>query len=138
MAYAVRKVADLDADRARFKIQGFKGTAAVNTTTNIDWKLPEERWTSGGILLAQGPHWGDKISLSIVDKDNVLGAGANYVLDTFVEDFYLISDSQFQIQIEAPYIALVPANVYVRIAYSNTSLLDPVECAMNLTTHIPR
>lgn len=135
---AVRKVADLDADKARYKLQGFKGAAAVNSTTNIDWKLPEDRWVSGGILLAQGTHWGDKICLQVVDKDNVLGYGANVVLDEYVSDFYVVTDSEFQLQLESPYIALVPANIYIRVAYSNVSLIDPVEVAFNLITHIPR
>lgn len=138
MSLQIRKVSELDADRATYKMQGFKGTAAVNTITNIDWKVPEDRWISGGILLAQGTHWGDKVCLQIVDKDNVLGYGANVVLNEYVTDFYLVTDTEFQVQMEAPYIALIPANVYIRIAYTNTSLLDPVETVLNLITHIPR
>lgn len=134
----VRKVADLDADKARYKLQGFKGTATTNTTTNIDWALPEERWVSGAVLLAQGTHWGDKICLQIIDKDNVLGYGANVVLDEYVTDFYLVTDAEFQVQIDCPYIALVPAGLYIRMKYTNVSVLDAVEIAMNLTTHIPR
>jgi hypothetical protein len=134
----VRRVSDLDADKARYKLQGFKGTAAVNTTTNIDFELPEERWVSGGILMAQGTHWGDKICLQIIDINNVLGAGYNFVVDEYVTDFYLVTDSEFQIQIESPYVALIPAGLFVRIKYTNTSVLDPVECVMNLVSHIPR
>lgn len=136
----VRKVSDLDADKAKFKLQGFKGTAAagVGVVTNIDWKLPEDRWISGGILLATGVHWGDKIAVQICDVDNILGAGAGYVLDEYVSDFYVVSDSQFQVQLDSPYIALVPANLYVRIKYTNTSLIDAVEVAMNMVTHVPR
>lgn len=137
-ASQIRKVTELDADRARYKLQGFKGNAAVNATTNIDFRLPEERWISGGILLATGTHWGDKICLQIVDVDNLLGAGANYVLDEYVTDFYVVTDSEFQIQIDSPYIALIPAYMYIRVRYTNTSLIDPVEVAMNLTCHIPR
>jgi len=135
---AVRKLADLDADKALLSIQGFRGTASVNSATNIDWKLTEDRWISGGILLATGTHWGDRVSIQIVDKDNVLGYGANTVLGQYVTDFYVVTDAQFQIQLEAPYIALVPANMYIRVVYTNTSLLDPVEIAFNVVTHIPR
>lgn len=138
MAVQIRKLFDLDADKARYKLQGFSGTAASATTTNIDWKLPEERWVSGGILMAKGTHWGDKICLQVIDKDNILGAGANYVVDEYVTDFYLITDAEFQVQIEAPYIALIPANLYIRIKYTNVGILDPVEVAFNLVTHIPR
>lgn len=135
---AVRKVQDLDADKARFKLQGFKGIAEVDSTSNIDFKLPEDRWISGGVFIAQGTHWGDKICLQIVDIDNIMGYGAGLVLDEYVTDFYLVTDAEFQVQLESPYIALVPANLYIRIKYFNTSLLDPVEIAFNLVTHIPK
>lgn len=135
---AVRKVSDLDADKAKFKLQGFKGSCAVNTTTSIDFKLPEDRWVAGGIIIAQGTHWGDKLCLQVIDIDNVLGYGANTVLDEYVTDFYLVSDSEFQLQLECPYVALVPANLYIRVKYTNTSLIDAVELACNLMTHIPR
>lgn len=134
----VRKVSDLDADKAKFKIQGFQGTAAVNATTNIDWAFPEERWMSGAILIAQGTHWGDKVTVQVIDKDNVLGYGANTVLDEYVTDFYLIADSQFQVQIDCPYVALIPAGIYIRVKYTNTSVLDAVEVAMNVIAHVPR
>lgn len=134
---AVRKVSDLDADKAKYKLQGFKGVALIGASTNIDWKVPEDRWISGGILIAQGTHWGDKICIQIVDKDNILGYGTNVMLDEYVTDFYVVTDAEFQIQIEAPYIALIPANLYIRIVYTNISLTD-VELAFNLVTHIPR
>lgn len=136
--FYIRRVHDLDADKANFNIQGIRGTASVLTTTNIDWALPQERWISGGILLASGTHWGDKISLQLIDIDNVLGYGANTVLGEYVTDFYVVTDSQLQCQLEAPYVALVPAGVYVRIKYTNTSALDPVEVALNLITHVPK
>lgn len=135
---AVRKVSDLDADKALYKIQGFKDIASTNSTSNLDFKFTEQCWVSGGILLAQGTHWGDYICLQIIDKDNVLGYGANVVLNEYVSNFYMVSDSEFQLQIESPYIALIPANVYLRIKYTNVSIIDPVEVAFNLVTHIPR
>jgi hypothetical protein len=134
----VRKTSDLDADKAKYKVQGFSGTASANTTTNIDWVLPQERWVSGGVLIAQGTHWGDKLCLQVIDIDNVLGYGANTVLDEYVTDFYLVTDSEFQVQLESPYLALIPAGVYIRIKYTNTSLVDAVEVAFNVVTHIPR
>lgn len=134
----VRRVSDLDADKSKFKISGFRGTANVNTTSDIDWALPEERWISGGILMAQGTHWGDKICIQIIDKDNVLGYGANLILDEYVTDFYLVTDAEFQVQMDCPYVALVPAGVYLRIKYTNVSTLDAVEVAFNVVSHIPR
>lgn len=134
----VRRVMDLDSDKSVFRIQGFSGAASTNTVTDIDWKLPEQRWLSGGIFIAQGTHWGDKVSIQIIDKDNVLGYGANTILEQLAVDFYCITDSELQVKLECPYVALVPANVYIRVKYTNTSLIDPVEVACNLVTHIPK
>lgn len=76
--------------------------------------------------------------MQVIDIDNILGYGAGLVLDEYVTDFYLVSDSEFQVQIDCPYIALVPPGLYIRLKYTNTSILDPVEVAVNLITHIPR
>lgn len=134
----VRKVSDLDANRASFNIVGYRGIASVNTVTNLDWEFEEERWLSGGVLLAKGTNWGDKLSIQLIDKNNVLGYGSNVVLGEHVTDFYMITDSEFQLKLEAPYIALIPEGVFIRIKYTSTSLVDPVEVAFNLITHIPK
>lgn len=134
----VRRVSDLDADKALFAVQGMKGTATANSTTNIDWKFPEERWVSGGMLLVNNGVWGDHVSLEIVDKDNILGYGADTVLNTFATNFYIQPGNQLQGIIECPYIAQIPANIYLRVKYTNISLLTAAGVAFNLFSHIPR
>jgi hypothetical protein len=136
--FYVRRIFDLDADKAKYRCQGVSGTATANTTTNIDWKLPEERWISGGIFMVKDGAWGDTAKFQIVDKDNVLGYGAGVVLDEFATGVLVASDTQVQGHIEAPYIALIPANVYVRIVYTSTSPSVNVGVGINLFTHIPR
>lgn len=134
----VRKLEQLDSDKADFRLQGISGTASANTTTNIDWKFPEERWINGGQLLCKGHIWGDTITVQLIDKDNVLGYGANTVLNTFTENFAVSADVQQQILITLESIALVPANVYFRIKYTNTNLLTSVSVAFNLFSHLPK
>lgn len=137
-ATKVRKIDDLDANRAVFLIQGISGTAYASSTTTIDWKFPEERWLSGGRLLVSGGTWGDTIDIQLVDKDNTLGGGANLVLNEHVTDYRVNPSSTDQGEYHSPYIALVPANTYLRIKYTNTSLLSTARVALNLFTHVPK
>lgn len=134
----IRKVADLDADRAKYRLQGIAGTAGADSTTDIDWRFPEERWITGGIFAVNNGNWGDSATIQIIDIDNVLGYGANVVLDTFAENYGVMSDQQFQGDIECPYVALIPAGLYIRIKYTNTSESTAAQILLNLHSHIPR
>lgn len=134
----VRRVSDLDADKAKFRMQGIAGTVEANSTGNVDWRFPEERWIHGGSLILQGHAFGDKIDVEIVDIDNVLGYGAGLVLDQFADDFYPHTDCQYQGQLLSTYVALIPAGVYLRIKYTNTNLYTSVSVRFNLFSHIPR
>lgn len=132
-----RRLIDLDADKAKYRIQGISGTATAGATTDIDWKFPEERWMHGASFLCKDHVFGDKATVQVVDKDNVLGFGAGVVVDTFAEDFYVAEDQQNQGQITCNYIALVPANLYLRVKYTSVGGAN-VGVKLNLFTHIPR
>jgi hypothetical protein len=109
----------------------------VNAITSYDWKFPEERWLTGGVLKAQGD-WGSNVSLQVIDIDNVMGYGANVVLDEFVTSFYITDVVQDQISKEFNYPALVPANLYLRVKFNNISLTNTGKVALNIFSHIPK
>lgn len=133
----VRRLTDLSPDNSLYKCQGFSGTAAANTTTDIDFKFPQERWLSGGALFVKGGNWGDTCTIQIVDVDNILGFGANTVLREFITNFAICDDSQFQIRIEVPYVSVVPQDIYMRIKYTNNNATNSCQVACNIFTHIP-
>lgn len=134
----IRHLSQMDADNVSYKVQGFSGSAPVNTATNIDWKFPEARYLTGGQLLVNGGSWGDTVKVQVVDVDNIYGFGAGAVLGEHVSNFMINPAVCLQISIECPYVALIPANIYIRIRYTNTSLSTPVSIAMNMFSHIPK
>lgn len=136
-AQQVVRLSDLSQEMATYRLQGIVGDCPANQVTTIDWKFPEERWMSGGIFLTRLATWGSKVDVEVIDKDNVLGFGANVVLNLFTKDFYVANgDSQWSV--ECPYIALIPANIYLRVTYTNTSADVAAKVALNLFTHIPK
>lgn len=135
--FSLLRASDLTTKNSVYKLQGFTGTGTANTTTNIDWVFPQERWVSGGLVFVKTPHWGDKITIQIIDIDNTLGYGANTVLREFATDFMVRDDSQFQCHIEIGYVALVYSGLYARIVYTNSHASEDSKVSLNLITHIP-
>lgn len=134
--YSIFKVDELNSVNSVFRLQGMGGTAAPNTMTPIDFQMPEDRWVSGGVLVTGAVTWGDTLSIKVIDKDNILGYGANTVLRTFAKDIHFPGNA-FSMSITVPYVAFVLAGLYFRIEYTNTSLIATAQIALNLYTHIP-
>lgn len=134
--YNIRKSEELSPLNSVFRLQGFSGVATGSTTTDIDFMFPEERWLTGGQIVVNAGHWGDTATIQVVDKDNVMGYGANLVLREFVKDFIISTDSNSQISINVSYVSLIPAGIYIRIKYTNSNAAD-CSIGCNLFTHIP-
>ncbi len=133
----LRRISELDADKAKWLVQGTVGTVSAGQTGNVDWRMPEDRWVSGGEVVCKDHAFGDTCSIQVVDKDNILGYGAGLVLDTFVKDLRIVEDAQAQGRWECPYMAAVPGGLYVRIVYTSIGATD-VSIGMNMITHVPR
>ena len=135
--HIIKKVSELSTDNSLFCFEGFSGVAAANATTNIDFKFTNERWLTGGILYANNANWGDTGSIQIVDKDNILGYGADLVLREFVKNMVMRTDQELQQELQITYVSLIKANLYLRLKYTNTNLTTAVNVGCNLFTHIP-
>lgn len=134
--HLLKKVTELSKDNSKFLLQGVTGECAATSTTNVDWRFPNERWMTGGIFSTNNANWGDKVSLYVVDKDNILGYGAGVVLATFATDVVVYAGSGRQFDIEVPYVSYILSGLYVRLTYTNTGS-NPVGIGINLYTHIP-
>lgn len=124
-----------NADNLKFRGTGISGTATKNTTTNIEYKLTEDRFINGVDILIKDHVWGDKINFEVVDIDNILGYGAGTVLDQFGKDWYVDPDKCSQGQIRVEYPALINKDLYVRLAYISTGATNDVEVKANLFLH---
>lgn len=122
------------ADGFRFRGVGMYGTATAGTETNIVKKMTEERYINGVHMILKNHAFGDWVHFEVVDVDNVLGFGANTLLDRFGSTWYVIEDQQSQNAVLLPYPAKLLVNLYIRIVYHSVGLLD-VSVQANLFTH---
>lgn len=131
------KLSDFDGDSFRGVVEGQSFLCAANATSNKDFKLTEDRWIIGHQLILTNHSGDDTITAQVIDKDNVLGHGANFVLNTFVNNVPVITDTSSQgiMNFVAP--GYLFAGVYIRISYTNTSLLNAVSLKLKLFTYKP-
>jgi hypothetical protein len=115
----IRIKAFSDSEGMRFRGHSFSGEITANSTESIDYKIVEERFINGGKLMVSSVGIEDQISFQVVDKDNVLGLGANILLDEFIKDFYLPQNESLEVQLDYP--ARIIAGLYLRLIYKNTN-----------------
>jgi hypothetical protein len=108
-------------ESARFV--GFRYVCPANSTTNHDELISQKIRLQGGQYWASTPTSGDTVTLSVVDKDNVLGYGAGTILVEYVKNLPL-APWEHHLEVSSPNAGTVPAGVYLRIAYTNTGNSD--------------
>lgn len=121
MTYSPSKISDFTANNVSLKATGIAGTAVAGQVTDIDYQMPNDRIIIGGHFIAKNHVFGDTVTLQVVDKDNILGYGANLVLREFATNWGLSDDTQFQHGLEQIGIpAKVLQNLYLRFKYTST------------------
>jgi hypothetical protein len=104
--------------------QGIMATAPAGTTTNVDLKLTDDCFLTGGILRTLNSTFGDYTAFQVVDVDNMLGYGAGTVLGQYTTCWYMRSDAQEQVNENTPYPAKVLAGLYLRVIYVSIGTTD--------------
>lgn len=116
---------------------GIFGTATKNSTTDFDYKIPlDDIYINGGEVTTKDSTIGDCIKIQIVDRDNILGYGANTVLKTYLEKWYINPNGRMVLDV--PYAGQVPKNLYLRVKYTSTGTDTDVKIAVNYFMHIER
>ena len=123
-----------DAGNFRARFEGISGTAAAGTTTDIDHLISEERYINGIRLIISDHIDGDKIDFQVIDKDNILGFGANTVLDEFGKNWFVDPGVCTQPDVVVPYPAKIMAGLYIRVKYHSTGA-SPVNIKANMYLH---
>ncbi len=129
------KYSELGALNLLFDARGVKATASANNTTNIDMLVSDDSLITGVHLLVNNAAFGDKVTLQVVDKDNVLGLGAGTVLRQPATDWYIASDVQTQLAASSLYPAKIVAGLYLRVVYTSVALLTSPTVAINYHLH---
>lgn len=104
-------------DAARFV--GYLYTVPSAGVFNFDEKLTSAVRLQGGTYWTTGGVLGDKVSLSVVDVDDILGKGAGYVVATYVMNAPVTPWQQL-VALESPTAGLVPAGLYLRVTIDHT------------------
>lgn len=140
-----------NSDGFRFRGKGIKSVCNAGISTNIDYKLTEERWINGVDLIVKNHILGDSVKFQVVDKEYVYagilypstysgGVAWNIVapngvlLDEFGSDWFLADDTQKQQQVLIPYPAKILPNLYIRLVYTSTGV-NNVDLYINLFLH---
>ena len=105
-------------------------------------RFPIGAYTNGGDILTQNSSFGDWLSAEVIDLNNVMGYGTGTILETYIYKRYLevpINTSATAImELETPYVGLVPPGCYLRITYYSTSSSTNVGVAINYDLHKAR
>jgi hypothetical protein len=104
-------------------VDGFTFTATANAASNHDFKFTEDTWLYGGIMYSGNYVAGDWVKQQIIDIDNILGAGANYVVKEFVHKWFILP-GQNDVRVAIP--TEVPSGLYLRIVYTATGAAPDV------------
>lgn len=106
--------------KLNLNITGIRTTFVAGAVTNMDLKLLDDNLMTGVTIGINGANLGDTFSLQVVDIDNVLGHGANLVLNTFASSYNVVTDNQKQIDYVNSYPARLRAGLYIRVALTST------------------
>ena len=127
--------------RARLIGIHHNATATKNTTTNLDWKIPnvsyggsnKQSYMDGIQFKATDAVDGDKMSFQVIDIDNILGYGAGTVLDEFGKDWAVMPDKEETMRL---YKAKLIPNLYIRLVYVSIGTTNDVKLNVNLFRHM--
>ena len=130
----VRQYAQTTAPDLNFRGKGIEGTITAGQTQNIDYKLTEDREFDEVVIVLYGHVFGDKADLQFVDVDGVYYP-AGTVLATFFYDYYFASDTQNQGILKVDYPGSLLKDLYLRLKYYSTGVIDDVKVKANLFLH---
>lgn len=117
-----------------FAANAFEGTATKDSTTDIDFKMSENLFLNGGLLLYKDAAWGDYFAIQIIDIDNILGYGANTILKNYITKWYVHPDTHC-LELHAEYAGKVLKDLYVRLKYTSVGTTNDVKVKVNLRLH---
>lgn len=117
-----------------YLMRSFTQTAAAGVTTDLDMKMTDEYSADitafvfdGAVYTDSNAVWGDSLSVTMVDVDNVLGYGAGTVLGALILGKHIVAGAQSHF-INPPSIDFkksvkkIPQGVYLRVSYTSTGV----------------
>jgi hypothetical protein len=115
--------------------EGFSGVGIKNTTTNIDYKITGNKRMAGLKVFLKNQQWGDTVALQLIDKDNILGYGAEFVLREFASNWNIDTQNEAQNIEFTGYLSDILNGFYLRAIYTSVGTTDDVLVKVNLYLH---
>ena len=112
-------------NEGNYSFRGKGGSKALTVgLNNVDVLIhaTETRLINGAEVWSDSEVYGDYLSFQVVDVDNVLGYGANFLVEEFGEDWQMFPKG---ITKAFPgYVAAIPAGLYVRMVVNSSAIAD--------------
>ena len=113
---------------------GVSFPAPANQSTTYNYALTSPVFLRGGTLFPSPGTLGYQLSVQIIDVNNVLGAGANYVVATYVNGWYVMPGIPNIIE-DISVSSEIPAGLYVSFVYNNTSATQATQVVVNFLSY---
>lgn len=104
---------------------GVQYTFTAGQTASFDLQLTTNVRLQGGYYWVKDPTLNDKVSLSVVDVDDILGGGAGAVVSQYVRDMP-VAPWDHQQELESPTAASIPSGLYLRVTYESVGGTNPI------------
>lgn len=128
--YAPQSWVDLEASKVSPNVIGVQGSVTAGLTQSVDQLVADDSLIRSIQFLVRNANFGDKLSVSVVDKDGVY-APANTVLAAPVNNFNVNSDQQQQSSYDAAAPFKILGGLYIRTTYTSTGIITPVTVETN-------
>lgn len=108
--------------------------APLNQTTTCDLAVNSSVYLRGGTTYSSPGNIGDTITVQIVDKNNITGAGAGAILATYVNNWYVIPQNINAIE-DISLSQEIIAGLFIRFIYTNSSPVNASNVIVNLLSY---
>ena len=126
--YKPNHTLQFQADCLNFNGQSVFTTCVDSQTITADITMTDDHLLTGGNFLVKGGKFGDRVKLQVVHP--VAG-----VVNQFVTDFGVQSDSEFQFSLNLEYPAKIFAGLKLRVSYTSTSEVGTRNICLNYMLH---
>lgn len=116
-----------------FNAQGILATVIAGSVQNIDYQVSGDQLITGAYVLVQNGSFGDHVSFQVVDTQG-LYAPPGTMLNQFVSNWYIQSDSELQADFEINYPAKILSGLTLRLIYTSVGSNNP-SVAINYLLH---
>lgn len=115
----------------KFLGDSFHGTAVKNTTTTFEYELVGPWMVYGAEMIYSGAVDGDYVEMSVVDKNNVLGYGADTVIANWIARWFVPYSQNYWL-VQSNVVSTIPTGLFIRLRYISVGTSVDVPIKVNL------